>query len=156
MQDYIFEFTSITAMLRALESAPALSLAPYKKLTVRVDGPYNGHSNIYGNNNGWHRTNICPTLRRDRDTVWFDIGYTCLDCEDEPFAQREVNFAVATLLRLFEPMLGLQCPRPVYVRTFPWRDGHLVPHFRAYHRSVSKRHPSGSISSASSKKDNIS
>lgn len=156
MQDYIFEFTSITAMLSALESAPALCLAPYKKLTVRVNGPYNGHSNIYGNNNGWHRTNICPTFRRDRDTVWFETGYTCLDCEDEPFAQRELKFAVPTLLRLFEPLIGLQCPRSVYVRTFAWRDGPMVPHFRAYRLSVSKWPASGSISSASDKKANIS
>jgi hypothetical protein len=57
---------------------------------------------------------------------------------------------------LFEPLIGLQCPRSVYVRTFAWRDGHMVPHFRAYHRSVSKRLASGSISSASNKKANIS
>jgi hypothetical protein len=66
---HIFEFTSIASMFNALDSASALILAPYKKLTIRVNGPYNGHSNLFGNNNGWHRTNICSTLHRDGDDV---------------------------------------------------------------------------------------
>jgi hypothetical protein len=66
---HIFEFTSIASMFNALDSASVLILVPYKKLTIRDKGLYNGHSNLFGNNNGWHRTNICSTLHRDGDDV---------------------------------------------------------------------------------------
>ena len=134
----IFEFLSTTALLTALNSVPAIHLAPYNKLTLRVDGPYNGHSNIYGNNNGWHRTNICPNLHRDGDVVWFEIFYTCLDCEGEPFAQRELNYARATLLGKFERLTGMQLPRRVETRVYGWSNAHLLINFRAYRKSVSK------------------
>lgn len=152
---HIFEFTSITTMLTAFDTAPPLTLAHYKKLTIRVTGPYNGHSNIYGNNNGWHRTNICPTIHRDGDDVWFEIGYTCLDCKDELFAQRELNFAIATLLPKIERLTGPQCPRPIYVRIFAWTNGFMIPHVRAYRLTVSIWSFNGIISGAVDRKANI-
>ncbi|GAB7333665.1 hypothetical protein MBLNU13_g05218t1 [Cladosporium sp. NU13] len=134
---HIFEFKSVTTMLNAFDSAPTTTLSPYKRLTIRFTSPYNGHTNIYGNNNGWHRTNICPTLHRYGDEVWFETGYTCPSCVKEPFAQRELNFARATLLGKFERLTALQLPRRVRTRTFVWRDAHMIPHFRAYRLGVS-------------------
>lgn len=104
---HIFDFTSITTMLNAFRSAPALILAPYENLTIRVTGQYNGHSNVYGNNNGCYCKNICPTVRREGGDVWSEIVYTCLDCMDELFAPRELDFAFATLLPRIERLIGL-------------------------------------------------
>ena len=90
---FVFEFTSNATMLKYLDALPDNSLESYANLTITVKGPYNGHSNIYSNDNGCHRTNISPTLRRMGEEVWFEVVYACPDCRHQPFYQRELQFA---------------------------------------------------------------
>lgn len=66
---FVFEFTSNPAMLKCLTALSGNSLESYTNLTITVKGAYNGHSNIYSNNNGYHRANISPTLCREGEEV---------------------------------------------------------------------------------------
>jgi hypothetical protein len=130
----VFEYSSNTAMLHGLDSLPTDSLASYKNLIITVKGAYNGHSNIYSNNNGCHRTNISPTLLREGEEVSFHVVYACLDCKYQDFYKRELEFACPTILAKFERLTGMAFTAGVVpVNTHVSEDG---PHVRAYALTV--------------------
>jgi hypothetical protein len=97
---HTLEYTSGTALVHSLTSLPAGSFAPYRHLTITVVGAYNGHSNTYGGN-GFHRTNIAPTLLREADKISFEIEFACSDCWTEDFPRRELWFRLPLVLRGF-------------------------------------------------------
>jgi hypothetical protein len=134
---FVFEFTSNATMLKYLDALPDNSLKPYTNLTITVKGPYNGHSNIYSNNNGCHRTNISPTLRRVGDEVWFEVVYACPDCRHQPFYQRELQFTCPTVQAGFERLTGMAFTAGVVdLRISTYSHDDDVPHVRAYRLSV--------------------
>lgn len=142
----VLEFTSNTSMLAKLDSLPDNSLASYNKLTITVKGSYNGHAVLYSNYDDCHRTNICPTLRREGDKVWFEVMYPCIDCRNKPFYQREREFACPTILAKFERLTGLAFTAgAVGINTHIHKDGRNVPHVLAYKLAVSISSSKGTI-----------
>ena len=135
----VLEYSSNSAMLRGLDSLPAGSLASHKNLLITVKGAYNGHSNVYSNNNDCHRTNISPTLLREGEQVSFHVVYACLDCKYQDFYKRELEFAVPTILAKLKRLTGVAFTAGVVpVNTHVVENSPHIPHVRAYALTVSK------------------
>jgi hypothetical protein len=134
---FVFEFTSNPAMLKCLTALSDISLESYTTLLITVKGAYNGHSNIYSNNNGYHRANISSTLCREGEEVWSEVIYACPDCRDQSFYQRELQFACPTILAQFGCLTGMAFTAGVVdlgISTHSYDDD--IPHVRAYRLSV--------------------
>lgn len=141
---FVFEFSSNVAMLNYLDALPDNTLESYTNLTITVKGAYNGHSTIYSNNNGCHRTNISPTLRREGDEVWFEVIYAWPDSRDQPFYQRELQFSCPTIQAQFERLTGMAFTAGVVeLRLSTHSHEEDVPHVRAYRLSVWNSLPRG-------------
>ena len=138
------EFSSNVAMLNCFDALPDSSLESHTNLAITVKGAYNGHSTIYSNNNGCHRTKISLTLRREGDEVWFEVVYACPDCRDQPFYQRELQFSRPTIQAQFERLTGMIFTAGVVeLRIYTHSHEEDVPHVCAYRLSVWNSLPRG-------------
>jgi hypothetical protein len=112
---YTLEYTSNTALFHSLTSLPAGSFAPYRHLTITAVGAYNGHSNTHGGN-GFHRTNIAPTLFREGDGISFEMQFACSNCWTEDFYRQELWFALPLVLPEFVRVSGMNLQGGVRVQ----------------------------------------
>jgi hypothetical protein len=98
-------YTSITSLVKGLDSLPDLSLARFGNFTIYSTGPYNGHCHRYSFA-GAHSCNICPTFKQRGDRCWFEIEYNCQSCA--AFHQRELTYACATITSKIQRLTGVQ------------------------------------------------